>query len=50
MDPGFKAHLAIGAFCLFVLFPIGLWFQRRERLERERKRKRGEITRKAGAK
>ena len=37
MNPVFEAHLAIAAVLLFIAFPVGLWFQRKERLERASK-------------
>jgi hypothetical protein len=33
IDPGFEAHLAIAAVLLFIAFPVGLYFQRKERKE-----------------
>ena len=39
MNPVFEAHLAIAAVLLFIAFPVGLWFQRKERLERASKRR-----------
>ena len=48
MNPVFEAHLAIAAVLLFIAFPVGLWFQRKERLERASKKR--SLHKKAGAK